>query len=54
MEDSEIILLAVAIMVVLVVIALQIKSFLDTRAKISKLTCFFPDISKLSIIHSSI
>lgn len=50
----DIALIVVATIIVLIVLGLQIKSFLATKKKINELISFFPNINAVSIIKSSI
>ena len=54
LSTSEIVLFTISIIVVLIVIYFQIRSFLATKRKITELGNFFPDQSHLSIVKTSI
>lgn len=53
-ENLEIILIVIAIIIVAVVLYHQIKSFNETKKKISQLADFFPNDTVFSLIQSSI
>lgn len=50
----DVALIIVAVVIVLIVLCFQIKSFRETRRKIKELISFFPNINSISIFESSI
>ena len=50
----DFILIGIAIIVVLLVVVLQVRSFLKTRGAIKKVADFFPSISSLELVESSV